>query len=104
MTPTISVLRASSSGVPPLRAMRSICGSSSVVVEPPAWPIHASTASGAPLRIFTPSGRSRPLIRVYALNGTNVEPAGGSPFEEPDCCASATIERPSGVSSASDER
>ncbi len=64
MTPTISALRASSSGVPPLRAICSICGSNSVVDEPPDSPIHASTESGAPLRIFTPSERSSPLIRV----------------------------------------
>ena len=46
---------------------------------------------------------SSPLIRVYALNGTNVAPA-GSPSPDPRSRASATIERPSGVSSASDER
>ena len=104
MTPITSVLRASSSGVPPLRAMRSICGERSADGVPPCSRTQASTESGAPLRIFVPSARSSPLMRVYALNGTKIEPAGASPSRAPTCWASATIERPSGVSSASDER
>ena len=43
-------------------------------------------------------------MRVYALNGTNVAPGGFVADLTPCCCASATIERPSGVSSASEER
>ena len=62
------------------------------------------TASGAPLRIDKPEGRSTPLIRVCALKAINsgirgdVHQAGISPllFEE------LTMLLPSGVSSAVD--
>ena len=60
-------------------------------------------ASPAPLRSWRPS-RSTPLIRVWAVKGTNS--ACSSPMScsrIPYCLASTTIERPSGVSSASEE-
>ena len=39
---------------------------------------YLSTASDAPLRITRPSGRSTPLIRVWAVNATNRAPAGAA--------------------------
>ena len=60
------------------------------------------TASPAPLRSRCPS-RSTPLIRVWAVNGTNSAcRLAMSCSRMPYCLASTTIERPSGVSSASD--
>ena len=66
-------------------------------------PAHSTTESTAPLRISLPS-RSTPLIRVCAVNGTNdacVSTSSRSriPYRS---FARTTIERPSGVSSASD--
>ena len=60
-------------------------------------------ASPAPLRSRLPS-MSTPLILVCAVNGTNsalIEVMSCSRM--PYCLASTTIERPSGVSSASDD-
>ena len=37
-----------------------------------------TTASAAPLRMTRPSGRSTPLMRVWAVNSTNRDPGGGT--------------------------
>ena len=65
-------------------------------------------ASGAPLRIERPS-KSTPDMRVWALKGTKCIPSGASsvePIGRPRkpyfSFANTTIERPSGVSSASE--
>jgi hypothetical protein len=64
MTPKIARSFASSSGVPPARAMRSMSAwSSNAVYAPGCWPIQALIASGAPLRTLVPSAKSRPLMR-----------------------------------------
>ena len=71
--------------------------------RPPCSSTKRLTASAAPLRSCLPS-RSTPLIRVVAENGMNV--ASCSPSSRPRSpyrsFASTTIERPSGVSSASE--
>ena len=56
-------------------------------------------ASPAPLRMLTPS-RSTPLIRVVAEKGTNAQEWMSGSSAMPKRRARATIERPSGVSSA----
>ena len=66
------------------------------------------------MRILRPSAKSTPLMRVYALKGTNAASAGSSARASPSIAVSAftpafsvanrTIERPSGVSSASEEK
>ena len=62
-------------------------------------------ASAAPLRISTPPGRLTPLMRVLAVKGTNSACISlMSRPRRPNCSfASTTMERPSGVSSASEE-
>ena len=61
--------RATASGVPPSRAMRSTCASSSAGGLPPSLRTQPAIASAAPLRSTTPS-KSTPLMRVCAVNGT----------------------------------
>ena len=101
MTPSTSVSRATTSGVPPSFAIRSTAGASAVGTTPPCSSTHVVTASAAPLRSAVPP-ESMPLMRVSAVNGTKRAP--GSPSSAgPSDSASSTIERPSGVSSASDE-
>ena len=106
MTPSTWVLRATASGVPPSRAMRSTAPSSSIGVVPPSEHTQASIASAAPLRSIVPF-MSTPLMRVCAVKGTKrgeaCPAATISCSRSPYCLASTTIERPSGVSSASEE-
>ena len=74
-------------------------------------------ASGAPLRICRPSGRSTPLIRVWAVKGMNRAPAGTARSPSRPCRAlgrrcrrrrslwnKSTMLLPSGVSSAAEAR
>ena len=61
------------------------------------------TAPAAPLRSCRPSGRSTPLIRVCAVNGTKVAPGRSERSRSPNSVlARTTTLRPSGVSSASE--
>ena len=69
ITPSGTRSFATASGVPPARAIRSTSAASSGGSSRPDQPTIASTA---PLRISLPS-TSTPLIRVCAVNGTNVE-------------------------------
>ncbi len=66
-------------------------------------PTYFLIASAAPFRISRPS-RLTPDMRVCAVNGTNAAwcAARSRPRMLYFCLASTTIERPSGVSSASD--
>ena len=90
---------ATTSGVPPSRAIPSTIVPSGSGTEPPRSSIQRRTASPAPLRIERPSS-STPLMRVCALNGTSVAPASSRSRRPYRSFASTTIERPSGVSSA----
>ena len=63
--------------------------------------MNALTASAAPLRIIVPF-RLTPLIRVVALKGTNSCSPSSRSRRPNFSFASTTIERPSGVSSASE--
>ncbi len=63
MTPSTWLSRATASGVPPSRPMRSSSGCSSGGAWPPSSCTHARIASPAPLRRRVPS-KSTPLIRV----------------------------------------
>src|SRR5579864_75062 len=108
MTPRISLFRETTRGVPPDRAMRSTTVVSSAGTLPPRARTCVTMASAAPLRMTRPS-KSTPLIRVCALNGTNLAPCGASgpvPTGRPRrpylSFARTTMLRPSGVSSASE--
>ena len=57
-------------------------GSRSGTCRPGRWTCW-TTASGAPLRMRRPSGRSTPLMRVWAVNSTNRAPGGGRRAVEP---------------------
>lgn len=85
---------ATTRGVPPVRETPSTSASSCSEPEP----AQAAIAPAAPLRTCDPSGRSSPLIRVCAVKGTISAPRGSS-GEDP---ASARIDCPSGVASASE--
>src|SRR5579872_6655586 len=109
MTPSTDSFWATTSGVPPARAIRSTMAESSWGIRPPRACTCSTIAAAAPFRITRPS-KSTPLIRVCAVNGTNVAPCGASSVPVPTvrpriayCSfASTTMLRPSGVSSASD--
>ncbi len=58
--------------------------------------------SGAPLRIREPSGRSMPLMRVWAVNSMNRLPSGAASSSANSLRASSTMLLPSGVVSASE--
>src|ERR1017187_7545183 len=92
-------------GVPPSAAMvdtsRLTCSGNA----PPRPRTNVSTMSVAPFRTCRPFSKSRPDIRVRAVNGTNFALSSRSsralrPYFS---FASTTTERPSGVSSASEE-
>ena len=76
--------------------MRSTMRSRSAVS---AAPTCARMASMAPLLASPPSRISAPLMRVSALNGTKLRMRSWSATSPYFCSASATIDRPSGVSS-----
>ena len=95
---------ATASGVPPARAIASVIRRSSVATAVSPVPGFARRIeSTAPLRMTSPSA-SMPLMRVCAVNGTKVAPRlAMSRSRRPYfSLASTTIERPSGVSSASE--
>ena len=108
ITPSASPLRATTSGVPPVRAISSTTGFRSCGKgQPKPW-MYVIMASGAPLRMLVPS-RFTPLMRVCAVKGMKCAPDGASgptPTARPRrpyCSfASTTMLRPSGVSSAND--
>ena len=108
MTPSMRAVpsasrSATTSGVPPAWLIASTRASMSCAMWPPSSCTHAATAEPAPLRMALPSGRSIPDMRVCAVNGT-VTTSGISVAVNPSAAAYSTIERPSGVSSASDDR
>ncbi len=100
MTPTSTPFSLTASGVPPERAMRSMAALSSAGAAAAVRPTSLKIASTAPLRQLS-LPESRPEIRVVALKGTGLESFGGVPVR-PFSSARSTIERPSGVSSASE--
>ncbi len=103
MTPRMVASSATTSGrrALPGRCGRRSPGSPSGAV-PPWSTTHLRTASAAPLRIWRPS-TLRPDMRVVAENGTNSWGPESSRSRMPKrSLASTTMERPSGVSSASD--
>ena len=102
MTPRIVGPSATTSGVEPARAMRSTISSSPSGMAPPWSVTQRLTDSAAPLRIWRPS-MSRPDMRVVAEKGTKTAPAPRSRSRMlKRSLASTTMERPSGVSSASE--
>ena len=98
MTPSTRPFLATTSGVPPDMATPRTSGSAAAA--PPCGKARAM-ASDAPLRIWVPSARSMPLIRVWAVKGTTLAPCRSAPSAKP-CwrAASSTVDFPSGVSSA----
>ena len=99
----VAVASATTSGVPPARETSSTVSSTTEGTAPPCSVTQRRTASAAPLRIFR-SGRSMPDMRVVAENGTRTASVGGAGrVAAKRSSASVTIERPSGVSSASDD-
>ncbi len=96
---------ATSSGVPPASAMPSASRSVSSATSPPRSRTQAVTEPAAPLRMRRPS-TSTPDMRVWAVKEIHSAPASSprcrsrSPYLS---LASTTTERPSGVSSASEE-
>ena len=94
------------SGVAPSRETCSTSGPSSSGTVPPASATIRRTVSAAPLRtdragMPSAAGKSIPLIRVWAVNGTIVGvPARTARRGRSRAMANSTIERPSGVSSA----
>ena len=101
MTPSAQLSRATTSGVPPCSATPWTIASSSAGALPPRSVMNFLTASAAPLRISVPF-MFTPLMRVVALNGTKSCSPRIRSRRLKRSFASTTIERPSGVSSASD--
>ena len=107
ITPITLAPSATTSGVLPLRDTLSTACCTGAGKLPPNASTWRRTASAAPLRrLRGPCGvaRSTPLMRVWAVKGTNSASSSaalraGWPWRS---CASATTLRPSGVSSASD--
>ena len=104
ITPSTKLSWATTSGVPPARAILSTSSSRRAGILPPCSSTQRLTASAAPLRYCLPS-KSTPLIRVVAENGMKVASSSESSLPRSPYCSLArtTIDRPSGVSSASDE-
>ena len=98
MTPKTRLSSQTVSGVPPKLEILSTCSCRSEGITPPSAFTYCSMASAAPLRTFVPSGRSTPLIRVWAVNSINSEPAVSS-LLSPKRRASSKVDFPSGVSS-----
>src|ERR1035437_7082254 len=96
---------ATTSGVPPSAAMEDTSCLTCSGNAPPRPRTNASTMSVAPFRTCRPLSKSRPDIRVRAVNGTNFALSSRSSRARRlyFCFASTTMERPSGVSSASEE-
>ena len=109
MTPSGTRPSATTSGVPPWRAMSSTAVVTAVGKPPPWASTQARTLAAAPLRMeragwSAVAVRSTPLIRVCAVNGTKVAcvAASSRPRRLNFSLASTTMLRPSGVSSASE--
>ena len=85
-------------GVPPREETSSTWVWRSAGTLPPFSFTYCSMASLAPLRTLVPSGRSTPLIRVWAVNSRKLDPA-GSTLLSPRRRASSRVDLPSGVSS-----
>src|SRR5450759_4131733 len=96
---------ATTSGVPPSAAMEDTSCLTCSGNAPPRPRTNASTMSVAPFRTCRPLSKSRPDIRVRAVNGTNFALSSRSSRARRlyFSFASTTMERPSGVSSASEE-
>ena len=90
-------------GVAPSFDTPSTIGNSSSGTVPPCCVTKRRTESAAPLRTRRPSGRSIPDMRVCAVKGTSSAPVGSAGTRPCAEVARSTIERPSGVSSASDD-
>ena len=100
-TPSSRLFSATASGVPPVRAMRSTAWRNSAgAVVPRQAGQREHRVDGALAQ--RPAGQSMPEMRVCAENGTDRAPAGSKPAPRAPyrLLAKATIERPSGVSSA----
>ena len=100
-----STRSATTSGVPPAPEIAStIAPELARRVSPPCSRTHVDDRAAAPLRICRPPSRSTPLIRVCAVNGTNVARGqlarARARAARSAVLARTTIERPSGVSSA----
>ena len=91
------------SGVAPSFDTSSTIGVSSNGTWPPSAITNLRTESAAPLRTVRPLVRSIPDMRVCAVNGTSTAPASSITVSPKSRTANSTIERPSGVSSASEE-
>ena len=107
MTPRIFGPSATTSGVPPSREIFSTSSNTALSAWPPCSVAQIFTASAAPLRmrrVVLPSFRSSPLIRVWAVNGMNCAcgPEMSRPRRPYFSFASTAMDRPSGVSSASE--
>ena len=103
MTPRARAPSHTASGVPPESPISPATRSSSGGSAAPWASRCRATASTAPLRICRPS-RSQPLMRVWAVKGMKVAPSSvrSRPRRSNCCTTRAQIDRPSGVSSASD--
>ncbi|MMZ56306.1 hypothetical protein D1872_181920 [compost metagenome] len=104
MTPNTLSSTATANGVPPALAMQVALSSRSRGSEPFCSVTNFLIASTAPLRIFVPSVKLSPDIRVSAVNSI----ISASRYSRSDqlasrLLASSTIERPSGVSSFTDD-
>ena len=102
-TPSTALPSDTTRGVAPSFAILSTTTRTPVGTDPPRRFAWASIASAAPLRIWRPF-RLTPLIRVCAVNGTNVAPSfctsrSRIPYLS---LARTTMLLPSGVSSASE--
>ena len=102
MTPKMFGPSATTNGVEPSRETRSTIASRSLGTVPPCSTAQRLTESPAPLRIWR-GPMSRPDMRVVAVKGTNTwSPSRWRSRMSKRSLASTTIDRPSGVSSASE--
>ena len=99
MMPMILLPSATTRGVAPSEATLFTSWLNSGGALPPLPLTNLRMASEAPFRIFRPSGRSIPLMRVWAVNGTNLASSGASAGEEPLFSYRCTMLFPSGVAS-----
>mmetsp|Transcript_6603 Transcript_6603/g.27384 ORF Transcript_6603/g.27384 Transcript_6603/m.27384 type:complete len:543 (-) Transcript_6603:997-2625(-) len=102
-TPSTCTPSATTSGVLPRRAASSSADCTLAGQRPPSASTWARTALPAPLRIWRVP-RSTPLMRVCAVNGMNSPGSLAAAAGPKRRSASATMLRPSGVSSAREAR
>ena len=105
ITPLICSFSQTTSGVPPFsEIVRTIFSTSDEKLLPAFWAI-VRIASDAPLRMRRPSGISTPEHLVSAVNFTICIPIRSVWLNRKPCSRpNSTIDLPSGVSSAADER